>query len=110
MFEKIPMAEKELIYMGLKKLISTNSGQGFYNADQGHPCYALGSRGKGKPLDESDLPEKNILFKMLKELSDDFKKDGHTNYKWWYDFSTWENFCKFAYDNYLRSVGEKSGV
>lgn len=109
MFEKIPMAEKELIYMGLKKLISTNSGQGFYNADQGHPFYALGSRGD-VPKDDKDFLEKQILFKMLKELSDDFKKNGNTGYRWWYDFSIWERFCKFAYDGYVRSVGEKSDV
>ncbi len=109
MFEKIPTAEKELIYLGLKKLISTNSGQGFQNADQGHPCYALGSRGNVSG-NGNDLPEKNILFKMLKELSDDFKKSGNTGYKWWYDFSTWENFCKFAYDSYMRTVGKKSDV
>ena len=109
MFEKIPMAEKELIYLGLKKLISINSGQGFHKEDQGHPFYAFGSRGK-MPDDEKDFPEKHIIFKMLKELSDDFKQNGNTGHQWWYDFSTWENFCKFAYDSYMRSVGKKSDV
>ena len=109
MFENIPMAEKELIYMGLKKLIFTNSGKGFQNADQGHPIYALGSRGTMNE-DEKDFPEKHILFKMLKELSDDFKKNGNTGHKWWYDFSTWQKFCDFAYKSYVRSIGEKSDV
>ena len=35
---------------------------------------------------------------MLSELTEELKKSGieEMGYKWWYDFSTWENFCKFT--------------
>ena len=109
MFQNISMEEKELIYMGLKKLISTNTGQGFRNGDQGHPVYVLGCGGK-LPDDDRDLPAKHLLFKMLRELSDDFKSKGHTGDVWWYDFSSWGNFCKFALESFKKCEGRRSAV
>ncbi len=109
MFQNVPMAEKELIYMGLKKLISANTGQGSRNGDQGHPIYILGSKGQ-LPEDDPDLPGKHVLFKMLRELSDDFKAKGHTGEAWWYDFSSWGNFSKFALESFKKCEGKRSGV
>jgi hypothetical protein len=109
MFKSFPTEAKVYIYLGLKKLISINSGQGFHNADQGHPFYVTGAKGEvfGKGVDS---PETNALFKMLKELSEDLKGLGYTNHVWWYDFSTWESFCKFAVESYEKAGGEKGEV
>ncbi|HUH65712.1 MAG TPA: hypothetical protein VLZ07_04705 [Syntrophales bacterium] len=107
MFQNIPLEEKELIYMGLKKLISSNTGRGFRNGDQGNALYVMGSQGK-LPDDDRDLPGKHVLFKMLRELSDDFKAKGHTIERWWYDFSSWKNFCTFAIESFKKCQGKRS--
>ena len=102
MFKDFETGHLELIYRGLKALIETGSGVGFHNADQGHPVYALGSKGE---QDDSwryaDSPEKNELYKLLSGLSSEVKSRGvhKMNYTWWYDFSEWKDFCKFAFDH-----------
>ena len=98
--------EKEFTYRGLKSLIESKSGAGFHNADKGHPVYVLGAAGVSQETlqfwDYADSPEKNTLFKMLSKLSKEFKElrieDFH--FVWWYDFSEWRDFCKFAVDVY----------
>lgn len=91
--------EKEYIYRGLKSLIEKGDGTGFHNSDLGHPVYVEGANGTiDKGLEYADSPEKNLLFKMLSKLSKELKQGGIENhgYKWWYDFSEWKDFCKFA--------------
>lgn len=95
--------EKQYIYQGLKFLIEKGDGTGFHNADLGHPVYALGSKGIVDPSWEyADSPENNLLFKMLSNLSKELKQLGieDLRYIWWYDFSEWRDFCKFALDIY----------
>lgn len=67
----------------------------------GHPVYRSGSKGDVDPL-ETDSPRKNTLFKLLSTLSIELKAKGieSLHYKWWYDFSDWQSFCKFATDVY----------
>lgn len=106
MLENMPGVEKILIYKGLKKLIEMNTGEGFVNADQGHPAYTMGADGKIDKNQLGDSPDSNALFKILKEISQELKNKYDTSYNWWYDFTTWEKFCKFAVDCYEKNKRE----
>lgn len=102
--------QKEYIYLGLKSLIERGSGDGFHNADLGHPVYILGAQGIIDPSWEyADSPEKNLLFKLLSQLSKELKQYGieELRFIWWYDFSEWKDFCKFAVDVYNKRKGYK---
>jgi len=105
MFEKFDLRQKQYIFQALKMMIESSSGIGFHNKDQGHPFYNVGAEGEKYPATDADGPKKNQLYKMLSELSGDFKANNETGYVWWYDFSEWRNFCKFAYDAYSRKRG-----
>ncbi len=100
--------EKELVYQGLKSLIESGSGVGFHNKDLGHPAYVLGAQGKVDPVLGGDGPDQNVLFKLLSTVTKELKESGieQQRYVWWYDFSTWQNFCKFAVDVYKRKKVE----
>lgn len=100
--------EKQYIFHGLKSLIESGVGAGFHNADLGHPVYVVGAN----ELDDSawvyaDSPKKNTLFKMLSKLSTELKESGIEDLGmiWWYDFSEWKDFCKFALDVYEKKKG-----
>ena len=105
--------EKEYIYQGLKSLIENGDGTGFHNADLGHPVYRLSASEVSfetlRSLGNADSPEKNLLFKMLSKLSKELKLSGIEDMRfiWWYDFSEWRDFCKFALDVYDRRKGYK---
>ena len=105
--------EKKYIYLGLRSLIESGSGYGFHNADLGHPVYRIGASNASvemlKDWEYADSPEKNLLFKMLSRLSKELKQLGieDMRYTWWYDFSEWKSFCKFATDVYDRKRGYK---
>jgi hypothetical protein len=105
--------EKQYIYLGLKSLIESGRGTGFHNADLGHPVYRLGASDSSvemlKDLEYADSPEKNLLFKMLSLLSMELKQLGIEDFRfvWWYDFSEWRDFCKFALDVYDKKKGYK---
>jgi len=103
-------ANRIYVYRGLKSLIESGSGDGFHNADLGHPVYVLGAKGIINPRWEyADSPEKNSLFKTLSTLSKELKQFGieKYGYTWWYDFSEWKDFCKFALDIYNKRQGYK---
>jgi hypothetical protein len=105
--------EKEYIYRGLKSLIESGSGAGFHNADLGHPVYRIGAAETSpevlKEWEYADSPEKNLLFKMLSRLSKELKQSDieEMRFIWWYDFSEWRAFCKFAINVYDRKKGYK---
>ena len=87
----------QLIYLGLKKLIESAEGHGFHNADQNHPVYKLSAEGKDiGQLEYADSPENNLVFRMLRELSEYMKANQDTGYVWWYDFSDWQKFCQYV--------------
>lgn len=95
--------DKQLLYEGLKALIEKGDGDGFHNADLGHPVYVAGAMGEFQKMWEyADSPNKNLLFEKLSKLSIDLKGMGIEEYRfvWWYDFSEWRDFCKFALDVY----------
>ncbi len=95
--------KKQYIYQGLKSLIEIGEGTGFHNADLGHPVYVMGATGKVyEGFEYADSPEKNVLFKMLSDLSIELKKLGIEEYRfiWWHDFTEWKDFCRFAVDVY----------
>lgn len=96
---------EQLRYRGLKSLIEQGGGEGFHNADLGHPVYVLGAKGIVEAsLSYADSPEKNLLFKELSDLSKRLKERGagRVGFTWWYDFSEWKDFCRFAVDVYRR--------
>jgi hypothetical protein len=105
--------EKQYIYQGLKCLIENGDGTGFHNADLGHPVYRVGASYDSDEtlmmLESADSPKKNRLFKMLSNLSKELKQSGIEDMRfiWWYDFSEWRDFCKFAIDVYDRKRGYK---
>ncbi len=111
MFENLPMVVKEDIFVGLKALIESKkyNSSCFHNGDLGHPVYTLGANGvpwpsEGNPSDAPDSPENNHLFKMLSELSIEFKESEYTGNIWWYDFSDWQKFCTFVVDVYHKQL------
>jgi len=100
--------EKEYIYRGLKSLVENGGGVGFCNADMGHPVYRAGASDTSpetlKALEYADSPKKNLLFKMLSRLSKELKKSSVEKCTWWYDFSEWRDFCKFAIEIYEKKL------
>jgi len=96
-FSNFTFSQLQFLYLGLKALIESQDGVGFLKGDPGHPVYQEGSRGK-EETDYPDSPSKNTLYILLAELSGELKRCGieEMGFKWWYDFSTWESFCKFA--------------
>lgn len=102
----VDIFEKQYIYQGLKSLIEHGDGTGFHNADLGHPVYRLGASDASaeilKSMENADSPKNNLLFKMLSKLSKELKQSGIEDMRfiWWYDFSEWRCFCKFALDVY----------
>lgn len=104
---------KGYTYRGLKSLVESGNGDGFHNADLGHPVYRIGASDAPvamlKDWEYADSPEKNLLFKMLSKLSKELKQSGieDSHSIWWYDFSEWRDFCKFAIDVYNRKKGDK---
>jgi hypothetical protein len=98
--------ENMYAYQGLKALIESATGAGFHNADLGHPVYRMGAPDASaemlKQWEYADSPEKSVLYKMLSKLSKDLKKEGieDLRYIWWYDFSEWRDFCRFAIEVY----------
>lgn len=108
MFENLEIRDRELIFIGLKRLIETCDGAGFYNSDLGHEVYRAGASGKEDPEEHyADSPSRNRIFKMLSTLSDEMKGREDTAYNWWYDFSNWQSFCQFVVDCYDKCKGYK---
>jgi hypothetical protein len=93
-------------YQGLKALIEGGNGAGFHNADLGHPVYRMGASDASQEMlrvwEYADSPQKSVLYKMLLRLSKELKKAGieELRFVWWYDFSEWKDFCKFAIEVY----------
>jgi hypothetical protein len=98
MFENLNHEYKALVFQGLRHLIESGEGCGFHNNDRRHPIYTEGAAGTTSEMSsKQDNAEKNALFRMLSALSQDFKENtDFTTMKWWYDFSEWQDFCKFA--------------
>jgi len=80
-------------FRALVEMIESNSGVGFVNADQGHPAYAMGRRGKVDPVTGGDGPEDNCLFKLLQR----FPPEHHEQIR---DLRTWSKFCSLAFSAY----------
>ena len=100
-FAYLPTSEKRLLYRGLLSLVTSNSGYGFCNNDQGHPAYAIGRNGEFSYQDWGDSPDHNSLFKMMHALSVDLSAaeiDGRAEIHE-YVFC-WADFCNLAYRAY----------
>ena len=99
MFDDLDRWKQEMVFMGLKTLIETESfwDRVFHNSDPGHSVYRLGAKGTLPGKEDPDSPEKNAVFQMLSDLSKKIKGYGDdTGYVWWRDLSTWQDFCRFA--------------
>lgn len=108
-FEFISFSEKQLLYRGLLSLVTSNSGYGFHNNDQGQPAYAIGRDGTQDYQKWGDSAEHNCLFKMMHTLSVELNEaaiDGTAELAD-YVFS-WSNFCELAYTAYLRAQADPS--
>ena len=81
---------ESVCFRALVEMIESNSGVGFVNADQGHPAYAMGRRGKIDAVAGGDGPEDNRLFKVLQR----FAPEHHEKIQ---DLRTWPKFCSFAF-------------
>ena len=74
----------------------------------GHPVYTLGASDASeetiKYWEYADSPKKNRLFKMISKLSKELKAmdPDISTFTWWYDFSEWKDFCKFAINVYYK--------
>jgi hypothetical protein len=104
-FTSFSFAEKRLLYHGLLSLVSSNSGHGFCNNQQGHPAYVAGQDGSFDFTQLGDSPEHNILFKMMHSLSCDLhvaeldNKSEISQYVY-----CWADFCRLAYTAYKNST------
>ena len=103
------LEDLELLFKSLKAQIESAEGSGFHNKDQGHPFYAMPAAGKAWPEAYADGPETNRLYRLLAEICRILKANDYTEFNWWYDFSEWQSFCKFAVDahNKKRGIGEQ---
>lgn len=89
--------EKELIFRALVRMIETNSGTGFHNADQGHPAYVAGANGV-ESRTWGDTAERNRLYRLLTSFPPQHHEEGP-------DLSNWQKFCSFAVEAYNRAKG-----
>jgi hypothetical protein len=100
MFESFDVIDKYLIYRALLDSVRANSGYGFRNKDQRHPAYTTGASNE-KPMDYGtigDHPDRNQLYKMMRELSESFKDDPELKRS---DLVlSWQDFCTMAVNAY----------
>ena len=79
-----------IMFEALVEMIKSNAGRGFHNTDQGHPAYGAGARGE---VAHGDTPEQNDLFQVLQR----FDREHHDSIR---DLSTWQKFCRFAFEHF----------
>jgi len=97
MFDNLSYLQMTTLYQALIHAISTNSGIGFHNHDQGHPAYCMGASGKIDPQTWGDSPEENEYFQMVLALSTKLGETATPQIK------SWEDFCTLAVESYRRS-------
>ena len=103
MFENLDSIDQFLIYGALLNSIRTNCGHGFINSDQGHLAYRCGANGDILSHGTiGDHPERNRLYKMMRELSDALKD--HPELRRSDLVFSWQDFCKIAIDAYENPV------
>ena len=107
LFEKLDWFEKVVVYKGLMALIESGNGYAFHNSDMGHPVYRAAAKGKEGVAEYADGPDRNILFKMLSELSYDLSDKPHQIEI--RVLGTWQEFCQFVVECYDKSAGPLGG-
>ena len=104
MFEILTHSQRSLIYQGLLKLVTTNSGVGFANNDQGGLAYQVGRSGRSDYEQLGDSPERNQLFKMMHSLTTQLSVAELDNSSKISDYVfAWSDFCNLAYTAYENS-------
>lgn len=106
MFMDLKTHQCALVFQGLRLLIESGQGSGFYNADQGHPFYVFGAKGQQipGPGQDDEGPHVNSLYMMLCALNDRLEAE-YSGAVWWYDFRDWSQFCKLAIQGYEKKMG-----
>lgn len=105
--EQFSFSEKQLLYRGLLCLVTSNSGYGFCNNDQGHPAYAIGRSGTYDYRQWGDSPDHNSLFKMMHALSVELSVAEIDSSSEIADYVfCWSDFCNLAYRAYERDKEE----
>jgi hypothetical protein len=103
-FENLSFADKQLVYRGLLCLVTSNSGYGFCNNDQGHPAYAVGQSGEHDSQQLGDSPDRNHLFQMMHTLSVELSAAEIDSSAEISDYVfCWADFCRLAYTAYERA-------
>jgi hypothetical protein len=103
-FEGLSFSEKQLIYRGLLCLVTSNSGYGFHNHDQGHPAYAVGQSGEFSYQQWGDAPDRNHLFQMMHSLSVELSAAEIDSSAEISDYVfSWADFCRLAYSAYEKA-------
>ena len=98
MFESLSHSQRSLVYQGLLKLVTTNSGVGFANNDQGHMAYAIGRSGKSDYEQFGDSPDRNQLFQMMHSLTTQLSAAELDDSSEISDYVfAWSDFCNLAY-------------
>jgi hypothetical protein len=109
MFDSLSYADQFMVYEGLFSLVTSNSGIGFANADQGHPAYVMGSKGVIDYEAWGDHPDRNRLFQMMHQLSvslNEHESDRPTTTE--YVFA-WSDFCRIAVEAYNNQRKKEEG-
>ena len=99
-----------MAYLAYKGLIDNGTGRFFHNNDMGHPVYAAGAKGVlAESWSYADGPDRNLLFIKLARLSKKIMSEGYASHApKFYDFSTWERFCRYSYGLYCSALASDS--
>jgi len=100
MFSDLNVFQQLILYKALVYAVTTNSGIGFHNSDQGHPAYRRGRSGDVDFNTWGDSPQNNELFQMVAALSSLLGQSAQPSIK------TWEEFCVLATDSYQAAKGK----
>jgi len=97
MFSGFTQAQKHLIFEGLMLHLKSQSNLGFLN-DRLGMAYVLGAKDGQENDAHGDSPERNDLYKMLVELSEDLR--GHPEISKF--VNCWQDFCRIAVESHRR--------
>ncbi|MEY2499826.1 MAG: hypothetical protein QOI07_160 [Verrucomicrobiota bacterium] len=98
MFSELTQIQKQMVFEGLMMLLKSDSSLGFKNDKMGM-AYVIGaSTGDSDFAQHGDSPDRNKLYQMMVELSEDLR--GHSEIS---EFvNCWQDFCRIAVEAYRK--------
>jgi hypothetical protein len=98
LFSELTPSQKKFVFDGLMRLLKSESQAGFNNDKMGM-AYVIGAkRGDSDFKEHGDSPDRNGLFQMMAELSEDLR--GHPEMS---EFvNCWQDFCRIAIEAYRK--------